>query len=140
MKKKDTIKTIIRDFHLAENFEVKPRSEAIPIDSGKIITVIGVRRCGKTSMLYNLINTLSKKILEMEKRIDAKIKENEKKIDKKMYEFSKQNSMFLLAMYVKMLNEIAKELKRIKYFLLLLNLVFYLAILGIFVYFVLNLR
>ena len=46
------------------------------------------------------LNTLSKKILEMEKRIDAKIKENEKKIDKKMYEFSKQNSMFLLAMYV----------------------------------------
>ncbi|EHP84478.1 hypothetical protein [Methanotorris formicicus] len=86
------------------------------------------------------LNTLGKKILEMEKRVDAKIKENEKKIDKKIYEFSKQNSMFLLAMYVKMLNEIAKELKRIRYFLLLLNLVFYLAILGIFVYFVLNLR
>ncbi|AEF96871.1 hypothetical protein [Methanotorris igneus] len=86
------------------------------------------------------LELLSKKMVELEKRIDAKMKESEKKVDKKIQEFSKQNSMFLVAMYIKMLNDIAKELKRIKYFLLLLNLVFYLAVFGIFMYFVFNLR
>ncbi|MCK5649376.1 MAG: AAA family ATPase, partial [Gammaproteobacteria bacterium] len=59
MKKKEIIKQIIRDFHLSEKFDVIPRDIELPVDSGKIITVIGVRRCGKTSLLYELINTLS---------------------------------------------------------------------------------
>ena len=59
MKKKEIIKQIIRDFHLSEKFAVISRDIELPVDSGKIITIIGVRRCGKTSLLYELINTLS---------------------------------------------------------------------------------
>ncbi len=62
MKKKEQLKQIIRDFHLRDNFDVKTRLIQPPIDSNKIITLIGVRRCGKTSILYNMINKLSSNI------------------------------------------------------------------------------
>lgn len=62
MKKKQLLKQIIRDFHLSENFDVKPRNIQPPIDTKKIITLIGVRRCGKTSIFYHMINQLIRKI------------------------------------------------------------------------------
>lgn len=62
MKKKQLLKQIIRDFHLSENFDVKPRTIQPPIDTKKIITLIGVRRCGKTSIFYHMINQLIEKI------------------------------------------------------------------------------
>ncbi|MGD9624031.1 MAG: ATP-binding protein [Arcobacter sp.] len=62
MKKKQLLKQIIRDFHLSENFDVKPRTIQPPIDTKKIITLIGVRRCGKTSIFYHIINQLIEKI------------------------------------------------------------------------------
>ena len=62
MKKKEQLKQIIRDFHLNDNFDIKPRTLQPPIDTKKIITLIGVRRCGKTSILYDMINKLSKSI------------------------------------------------------------------------------
>jgi len=62
MKKKEQLKQIIKDFHLSENFDVKPRTLEVPVDTKKIITLIGVRRCGKTSILYDTINQLSSSI------------------------------------------------------------------------------
>ena len=62
MKKKEQIKQIIRDFHLSENFDVKLRDLQPPLDTKKIITLIGVRRCGKTSILYEMINRLSNSV------------------------------------------------------------------------------
>lgn len=62
MKKKEQIKIIIRDFHLSSFFDVKPRELKLPVDTNKIITLVGVRRCGKTSILYDTINQLSQKI------------------------------------------------------------------------------
>ena len=59
MKKKEQLKQIIRDFHLNDKFDVKSRTLQPPIDTKKIITLIGVRRCGKTSILYDMINKLS---------------------------------------------------------------------------------
>ncbi len=62
MKKKEQLKQIIRDFHLSGDFEVIPRDLKVPMDTQKIITLIGVRRCGKTSILYEMINQLCKKL------------------------------------------------------------------------------
>ena len=62
MKKKQLRKQIIRDFHSSEHFHVKPRNIQPPIDTKKIITLIGVRRCGKTSIFYHMINQLIEKI------------------------------------------------------------------------------
>ncbi len=83
MIKKEQLKVIIRDFHLTENFDVKPRSLQPPLDSKKIITLIGVRRCGKTSILYEMINRLSKNIKKTkilflnfeDERLDLKVDE-----------------------------------------------------------------
>lgn len=62
MKKKEQLKQIIRDFHLRASFDVLPRDVKPPLDTKKIITLIGVRRCGKTSILYEMINRITKTI------------------------------------------------------------------------------
>lgn len=59
MKKKEQIKLIIRDFHESAPFEIMKRDISPPIGTNKIITLIGVRRCGKTSIMYDMINALS---------------------------------------------------------------------------------
>ncbi len=61
MKGKDIIKQLLRDFHTRQLPQVRPREYAIPLNSGKIVTLIGVRRSGKTFLLYQLIHELLKK-------------------------------------------------------------------------------
>ena len=56
--KKETIKQIIRDFHLTALPLLKWRSLQVPLETGKIITLVGVRRSGKTSLLFNVISDL----------------------------------------------------------------------------------
>lgn len=48
----------ITDFQEAPPKAAVPRDYAIPLDSRKIVSLIGVRRCGKTCLLYGLINQL----------------------------------------------------------------------------------
>ena len=62
MKKKEQLKQIIRDFHLSTDFDVKLRTLQPPKKKKKIITLIGVRRCGKSSILYHMINELCKRV------------------------------------------------------------------------------
>jgi hypothetical protein len=56
--KKELLKTIIRDFHEAALPRLKRRTLAVPLDSGKIVTLVGVRRSGKTSCLFTLMEDL----------------------------------------------------------------------------------
>ena len=49
---------MIRDFHVTSRPTLKARSLEVPVDTGKIITLVGVRRCGKTSLLFNIIGKL----------------------------------------------------------------------------------
>ncbi len=55
---KNTFKQIIRDFHSLPSPQIMSRDYDIPLDTGKIITLIGARRCGKTYLLYQLISRL----------------------------------------------------------------------------------
>jgi len=55
---KDLLKTIIIDSQQRVIPEVWERTLKIPIDSGKIITLTGVRRSGKTYHLFNLMKRL----------------------------------------------------------------------------------
>lgn len=57
---KDIFKRLIVDFQEREDFPVIDRNIAIPLDLNKIISLIGVRRSGKTFILYTLINKLRK--------------------------------------------------------------------------------
>ncbi len=58
MTGKDLLKTIITDSQQRVVPEVWERALKIPADSGKIITLAGVRRSGKTYHLFHLINQL----------------------------------------------------------------------------------
>ena len=58
MTEKDLLKTIIIDSQQRVIPEVWERTLKIPTDSGKIITLTGVRRSGKTYHLFSLMNQL----------------------------------------------------------------------------------
>ena len=47
--------------------DLKPREAQLPIDSGKIVTVPGVRRCGKSSKMEMVINDLLSKGVDRER-------------------------------------------------------------------------
>lgn len=49
---RDIFKKIITDFHEKRLPSTVSRNVDIPIGSGKIISLVGVRRSGKTSLLY----------------------------------------------------------------------------------------
>lgn len=55
-------KRLITDFHEAPSKQVVPRDYNVPVDSHKIISLIGVRRSGKTFLLYSLINQLRQEL------------------------------------------------------------------------------
>ncbi len=63
---KQILKTIIKDFHLRPLPPFKPRHLKVPLDLGKIITIIGPRRAGKTWYLFQLISNLEKKGIKKE--------------------------------------------------------------------------
>ncbi len=49
---KEAIKAIIKDFHNRGAPQTIERNTRLPLNSGKIITIIGARRAGKTYILY----------------------------------------------------------------------------------------
>lgn len=65
--KKDLLKSIIRDFHVEPLPELFDRDVEVPLTSGKIISLVGVRRSGKTSVLFNLVGKLKKSGVDIRK-------------------------------------------------------------------------
>lgn len=61
MINKDTIKLIIRQFQSSTLPEMITRNLSLPVNSGKIISLTGVRRCGKTYLLFDTIKRLKNK-------------------------------------------------------------------------------
>lgn len=59
---KDIFKKIITDFHEQHIHPPVSRDIQIPVDSGKIVSLIGVRRSGKTSILFRIITELRKRV------------------------------------------------------------------------------
>jgi predicted AAA+ superfamily ATPase len=55
---KQVIKDIIADFHAAPIEEVTPRELELPIRSGKVISLIGPRRSGKSYYFLHLMKQL----------------------------------------------------------------------------------
>ncbi|QQZ30135.1 ATP-binding protein [Thiothrix subterranea] len=58
MTKKELLKTLIRDFHLRDIPTLKPRLLDIPLHLNKVVTLTGVRRSGKSSILLQAIEQL----------------------------------------------------------------------------------
>lgn len=59
---KDTFKRLIVDSQEKDLSSVMDRELEIPLDTGKIISLIGVRRSGKTHILYSIISKLRKTV------------------------------------------------------------------------------
>mgnify|MGYP003309160691 CR=1 FL=1 len=57
---KEEIKEVIELKQQEMPFDVRPRSEPLPISGGQIVTLPGVRRCGKTTRMELAINDLLK--------------------------------------------------------------------------------
>jgi predicted AAA+ superfamily ATPase len=55
---KETIKEVLVDFHRASLPGFNQRGLNVPLKSGKIISIIGVRRCGKTYFLFQVMKEL----------------------------------------------------------------------------------
>jgi len=55
---KEIFKKILTDFMDKEIAGILPRTQSIPLESKKIISLIGVRRSGKSSILFDAIRTL----------------------------------------------------------------------------------
>ncbi len=58
--RKEILKTKIVDFQKMLPVKLIERELSLPVDSGKIVTVTGVRRSGKTYLLYQTINEIIK--------------------------------------------------------------------------------
>jgi uncharacterized protein len=67
MNNKEALKNIYKDFAESLPLSVTNRNVTIPINTGKIITVTGVRRGGKTSVMMDTINQLLKLKINHEK-------------------------------------------------------------------------
>lgn len=64
---KNMLKTIISNFHSTELKSSFPRGVQLPVNSNIIISVIGVRRSGKTFLLYETIQKILKKNIAFNK-------------------------------------------------------------------------
>ena len=64
---KEIIKTIIADFHASSTETVFIRDLELPIDSGKVISLIGPRRSGKSFYFLNLMRKLVQSGVKMER-------------------------------------------------------------------------
>ncbi|MCD6532903.1 MAG: ATP-binding protein [Deltaproteobacteria bacterium] len=58
---KQILKTIIKDFHLRPLPSFKPRQLQVPLDLGKIVTIVGPRRAGKTWYFFQLMAALEER-------------------------------------------------------------------------------
>lgn len=98
---KDTIKSIIKDFHRRGLPEFISRDIDIPVKSGKVVCVIGPRRAGKTYLMYKVISEI-KDITNViylnfeDERLDIKAKDLNLIIDAyfELYPDKKESEIF----------------------------------------------
>ncbi|MBU0716276.1 MAG: ATP-binding protein [Verrucomicrobia bacterium] len=83
MNKKDIFKEIIRSFHMKPLAAVKKRPLELPFNSGKLITVSGVRRSGKTFLLLDAISRLLAQGVEISRIVYVNFEDERLDADKK---------------------------------------------------------
>ncbi|WP_456471656.1 hypothetical protein [Methanocaldococcus sp.] len=64
--------------------------------------------------LEERVDILSKRLLELEKRVDLKIKESEKKLEEKKKDEIKRELLLGAAVYLKVINDLNKNLRVLK--------------------------
>ena len=87
MKIKDTLKTIITNFHTKNLKKSYERNIKLPINTEIIISVIGVRRSGKTYMLYETIKKLLKNKIPKQNIIYINFEDERIKLKQNEFDF-----------------------------------------------------
>lgn len=80
--KKDILKGLLRDFHQTSLPPSIKRDITVPIGSGKIISLIGARRSGKTFLLYQVAKELIQQGIAKEKIIFINFEDERLELDK----------------------------------------------------------
>jgi uncharacterized protein len=86
MISKDILKSVLSENQNSKIPLGKARNAVIPLNTGQVISVIGARRSGKTYLLYDLMNKLTKKGILRKKMIYVNF-EDERFIDFKVSDF-----------------------------------------------------
>ncbi len=106
---KRIIKEIIRDFHLKELPPLTERSGDFSVPPGKIRSVIGVRRSGKTFLFYQLMKNLLKKGISKEQILYINFE------DERLLPIKKEDLSLIYEVYL----ELYPHIKRQKVYLFL---------------------
>ncbi len=64
---KEILKRIIKDFHITPLPDFKERDKKVFLNTGKIISIVGPRRSGKTYFMFQIMNELIKKKITKKK-------------------------------------------------------------------------
>lgn len=83
MDNKEIFKSIISDRRFVDLPQIWIRKLEVPLNSGKIITLVGVRRSGKTYHLFNLIKKLLNKGISFEQIIYINFEDERLKLESK---------------------------------------------------------
>lgn len=101
MKRKDIIQALIATKQTEIPFEVIPRDLELPLNSGQIITIPGVRRCGKSSLMMLAINSLVKQGVKKEQILWLGFD------DERLYDMATEELDEVITSYMEMFPDIA---------------------------------
>jgi len=104
---KDLIKTVIREFHTEELPALVERDLKLPLESGKIVSLVGPRRAGKTYLFYQHIGELLRRGVPKEKILYLNFEDER-------LDLTPQNLDLILQAYRELYPEL--ELKRCYFF------------------------
>ncbi len=104
---KEILKTIIREFHLENLPFFIPRDLKFPLSSGKIITLIGPRRAGKTYLFYQHLSDLLREGIPKERILYLNFEDER-------LDFTPQTLDFILQAYRELYPEV--ELQEVYFF------------------------
>lgn len=102
MSEKEILRTIVADSQIRELPSLWKRNLQIPTDSGKIVTLTGVRRSGKTYHLFQVMKDLSKQGVNRERMLyfnfeDERLALTQDKLELILEVFREENPILDLA-------------------------------------------
>jgi hypothetical protein len=98
---KEKLKELIKSFH-NKIINFKPREINIPFDTGKIITLIGARRVGKTHIFYQLIQELVEKNIPKKNILYINFEDER-------FEYKKENLKYIIEAYLELYPDLELE-------------------------------
>ncbi len=101
--KKETLKEVLRQFTERKLPQLHRRSLNVPFDSGKVVSLIGARRTGKTFILFQIMQDLLKQGVEREQIIYLNFE------DDRLFPVSREDLDLILRAHSELFPELTKK-------------------------------